>query len=215
MPTPKKLLSGRRIVWFFVASSFGIAIALYIDANPYSHADIRLFVPFIVGSGLFCIYAPFLGERIHDSETTAFNLYGFGGSFAIWGSVIGCCYGGFFGAVQAAICTIFLSLSLKNALILPAPLLFLIPAWCIASVIDKPIRSHVHSNTFTLMSTIAVTIWNMLLFAWMTFIAVTVAKRRKWEDTYPCLSCGYSLIGLTTDRCPECGHEFSQPASTA
>ncbi len=43
-------------------------------------------------------------------------------------------------------------------------------------------------------------------------IAAIAFARTKNKDPLKCVGCGYSLVGLTGDKCPECGHTVSSTA---
>ena len=54
-------------------------------------------------------------------------------------------------------------------------------------------------------------VWNwigliLLLAGGATVLAL--ARKPKTPDPDRCASCGYSLLGLPSDRCPECGARF-------
>ena len=51
---------------------------------------------------------------------------------------------------------------------------------------------------------IGLPMWIPLLFS----IVVLLYHRKKRSDDGCCQVCGYSLTGLTTPRCPECGNDF-------
>jgi hypothetical protein len=53
-----------------------------------------------------------------------------------------------------------------------------------------------------------------LLFAWCTPWAIARYKRTIRTRTGRCRRCGYSLRGLTSHRCPECGTTFRDPERT-
>ena len=211
MPTPTKPVTISRVGWFVLTGMLGLVLAVYFDADPTTPAynGLLFFYPFTVGAVLFCIYAPHLAERARGDDLATFTVYGFGGSFAVWGSVIGCVVGGFFGALQAVIITIVLYQVVKSKLIILGPLLFLVPAWFVANLVRNPLSRYVEGDVFLTWCTVAVFVWNALMFGLMAAIVPVMtrarAKRRAHEATLPCPNCGYSLLGLTSERCPECG----------
>ncbi len=62
--------------------------------------------------------------------------------------------------------------------------------------------------------------WQILIVIWlMVAVPVILSSRFFWvqprrdelPDPLRCPKCGYSLLGLTEPRCPECGQEFKMP----
>jgi len=211
MPSATKPVTLSRVVCFVLTGAIGLVLATFFDADPGvpDYNGLLFVYPFTVGAVLFCIYAPHLAERIRGDDLATFTIYGFGGSFAVWGSVLGCLFGGFFGALQALIITIVLYQAIKSKLIILGPLLFLIPAWFVATLVRNPLSRYIDHDAFLTWSTSAVFVWNALMFGLMAVIVPLAvrarANRRALEATLPCMTCGYSLVGLTADRCPECG----------
>ncbi len=46
----------------------------------------------------------------------------------------------------------------------------------------------------------------------LLFALVATKCTRNKPDPLQCDKCGYSLVGLTSDKCPECGHTVSSTA---
>ncbi len=51
-----------------------------------------------------------------------------------------------------------------------------------------------------------------ILLGLLIALWLAVATRNE-PDPQKCDKCGYSLVGLTSDECPECGHTFSETAT--
>ncbi|MFI4892120.1 MAG: hypothetical protein ACIAQ0_01610 [Phycisphaerales bacterium JB058] len=213
-PTPTKPVELSRIVWFVLTGAIGFVLAMLFDTDTGNafYKGFVWFFPYAVGAGLFCMYAPHLTELARDDDRATFTVYGFGGSFVVWGAVLGCIAGGLFGALQALVITIVLYQTTKSKLIIMGPLPFLVPAWYVASFVEAPLSKQYSTVGFLTLSTTAVIIWNALMFGLMAVIVHLMrnarAKRRAHDATLPCSNCGYSLLGLTADRCPECGTQY-------
>ena len=75
----------------------------------------------------------------------------------------------------------------------------------------RPYEDSGHSTTFTPMGVYEVPLWPLpvgflALLSYTSVVSVYRIRRRRKLGL--CLSCGYSLHGLTEPRCPECGTPF-------
>ncbi len=44
-------------------------------------------------------------------------------------------------------------------------------------------------------------------------IIAAIVRGVRWKHPLKCERCGYPLVGLTSDKCPECGHTVSTTAT--
>lgn len=208
MDEPGSIVDRRRIACFILVGAIGLAMACFLDADPTSRTIANWVWPFVFGAGLFCVYAPAFAGRIRVRDRISVDVAVFGVSFAFWGSALVPLMGGFYGFVHALICTLFLRLVLRSWWVVPAPVLLLIPAWIIASAAFGALKAHLQFLGMTTNHSIAVFSWNAMMFAWLAGVARLVQRRRGLLPPMPCENCGYSLLGLNADRCPECGTPF-------
>lgn len=202
--TPAKLSCAYRVLLFCLCAFAGLVLAGYLASLGTEYWFFAVWLPpHVVGAALFCIYAPALAERIRDHEHVYTDMLMIGATYAIWGPALGLCFGGFGGVLHAIACTSFFVAVLKSPVTYAAPLCLLVPAWVLATAHDTYIQPQWYSGGWTTHS-IAVVLWNAMMYGWLT-AAARCAERGRAARRGLCEDCGYSLAGLTGDRCPECG----------
>ncbi len=69
---------------------------------------------------------------------------------------------------------------------------------------------HAVVNLIMLTAMLFAGVLSILLGLAIALIAASLTRNK--PDPLKCGKCGYSLVGLTSDRCPECGHTVSSTA---
>lgn len=210
-----KVVSSVRITWFLALSLIAIAAAYYLSFSTYFNL-FDLILPLLCGATLFCIYAPTLSEHICTRDC-AMDFCLFGVTFIIWGFIAGVCLGGIYGLIHALFCVVLYWSNFGTRLITISPIVLLVPSWLLAIITEQLlIPFAVTTNRFTLLVTSAVIAWNAMMFLCLALTARRdINKRHHASKILPCHNCGYSLVGLTSDRCPECGTELVSSSTPA
>lgn len=82
--------------------------------------------------------------------------------------------------------------------------------WYVAFVRSDPGWADRATSMGTLLSPLFV--WGPSLLLGLLIAVIARSLTRNKPDSLPCGKCGYSLVGLTSDKCPECGHTVRSTA---
>lgn len=129
--------------------------------------------------------------------------------FILWGMLIGMftlLVGPLFIALLWALVVAILLGSTAVGILLCIAGVLATAAWFVGYFLSTPHSLYGDDNAL-----LVATVWHgTAAFAFYYAFAIET-KRDRRDDGLFCISCGFSLVGLTTDTCPECGEPITAP----